>query len=179
MEGRPRPGNGRRRNVADGHLRSGNGYVVLADRQSVSRTPTAASRRATTSTPTHPRARREDRNACAGTISSRRTTCGTGTRRSRLSWSTPASRARRASCCCRPIATGFSTCSIARTGKLLLARPFVQKLTWASGIGPDGRPQLLPGNLPDAARCDDVSRRFAAPPTGCRPPSALRRGFSM
>jgi PQQ-dependent dehydrogenase (methanol/ethanol family) len=34
-------------------------------------------------------------------------------------------------------------------GKVLLGRPFVQKLTWASGIGPDGRPQLLPGNTPD------------------------------
>ena len=34
-------------------------------------------------------------------------------------------------------------------GKPLLGRPFVQKLTWASGIGPDGRPQLLPGNTPD------------------------------
>ncbi len=34
-------------------------------------------------------------------------------------------------------------------GKVLLARPFVQKLTWASGIGPDGRPQLLSGNIPD------------------------------
>jgi PQQ-dependent dehydrogenase (methanol/ethanol family) len=35
------------------------------------------------------------------------------------------------------------------TGKPLLGRPFVQKLTWASGIGPDGRPQLLAGNTPD------------------------------
>ena len=35
-------------------------------------------------------------------------------------------------------------------GKVLLARPFVQKLTWASGIGPDGRPQLVAGNTPDA-----------------------------
>ncbi|MGO9258327.1 MAG: PQQ-dependent dehydrogenase, methanol/ethanol family [Bryobacteraceae bacterium] len=34
------------------------------------------------------------------------------------------------------------------TGKLLLAEPFVKKLTWASGIGPDGRPKLLPGNEP-------------------------------
>jgi alcohol dehydrogenase (cytochrome c) len=34
------------------------------------------------------------------------------------------------------------------SGKLLLARPFVKKLTWASGIGSDGRPQLLPGNEP-------------------------------
>jgi len=34
------------------------------------------------------------------------------------------------------------------TGKLLLAEPFVKKITWASGIGPDGRPALLPGNEP-------------------------------
>ncbi len=36
------------------------------------------------------------------------------------------------------------------TGKVLLAKPFVKKLTWASGIGPDGRPKLLPGNDPTA-----------------------------
>jgi alcohol dehydrogenase (cytochrome c) len=34
------------------------------------------------------------------------------------------------------------------TGKLLLAEPFVKNITWASGIGPDGRPRLLPGNEP-------------------------------
>lgn len=34
------------------------------------------------------------------------------------------------------------------TGKVLLAEPFVKKLTWASGIGPDGRPVLLPGYAP-------------------------------
>jgi len=34
-------------------------------------------------------------------------------------------------------------------GKVLMARPFVNKLTWASGIGPDGRPQIVPGNTPD------------------------------
>jgi alcohol dehydrogenase (cytochrome c) len=34
------------------------------------------------------------------------------------------------------------------SGELLLAKPFVRKLTWASGIGPDGRPQLLDGNQP-------------------------------
>jgi PQQ-dependent dehydrogenase (methanol/ethanol family) len=39
-------------------------------------------------------------------------------------------------------------------GKILLAKPFVKKLTWASGIGADGRPQLLKeGDLscPDTA----------------------------
>ncbi|HEV2500137.1 MAG TPA: PQQ-binding-like beta-propeller repeat protein [Terriglobia bacterium] len=34
------------------------------------------------------------------------------------------------------------------TGKLLMATPFVDKLTWASGIGPDGRPKVLPGTAP-------------------------------
>jgi alcohol dehydrogenase (cytochrome c) len=34
------------------------------------------------------------------------------------------------------------------SGKVLLAEPFVKNLTWASGIGPDGRPKLLPGNEP-------------------------------
>jgi len=34
------------------------------------------------------------------------------------------------------------------TGRVLVAEPFVKKLTWASGIGPDGRPILLPGNEP-------------------------------
>jgi PQQ-dependent dehydrogenase (methanol/ethanol family) len=33
-------------------------------------------------------------------------------------------------------------------GKFLLGTRFVEKLTWASGIGPDGRPQLLPANIP-------------------------------
>ncbi len=36
------------------------------------------------------------------------------------------------------------------TGKVLLAEPFVRNVTWASGIGPDGRPRLLPGNEPTA-----------------------------
>ena len=38
------------------------------------------------------------------------------------------------------------------TGKVLLAEPFVKKLTWASGIGADGRPKLLPGNEPTVGR---------------------------
>jgi alcohol dehydrogenase (cytochrome c) len=34
------------------------------------------------------------------------------------------------------------------SGELLMAQPFVKTLTWASGIGADGRPQLLAGNTP-------------------------------
>jgi alcohol dehydrogenase (cytochrome c) len=37
------------------------------------------------------------------------------------------------------------------TGKLLLAEPFVKKLTWATGIGPDGRPRRVPGSEPSFA----------------------------
>ena len=33
-------------------------------------------------------------------------------------------------------------------GELLLAKPFVEKLTWAREIGPDGRPVLVPGQEP-------------------------------
>ena len=36
-------------------------------------------------------------------------------------------------------------------GELLLAEPFVEKLTWATGIGADGRPQKLPGKEPTYA----------------------------
>jgi alcohol dehydrogenase (cytochrome c) len=36
-------------------------------------------------------------------------------------------------------------------GTLLLAKPFVRNLTWASGIGADGRPIKLPGQEPTAA----------------------------
>ncbi len=34
------------------------------------------------------------------------------------------------------------------TGEFLSGTPFVHKLTWASGVGPDGRPILLPGADP-------------------------------
>ena len=36
------------------------------------------------------------------------------------------------------------------TGALLLAKPFVKKLTWARGIGADGRPMLNPDQTPTA-----------------------------
>jgi alcohol dehydrogenase (cytochrome c) len=36
-------------------------------------------------------------------------------------------------------------------GKLLLAKQFIKDLTWAKGIGSDGRPILVPGQEPSAA----------------------------
>ena len=44
-------------------------------------------------------------------------------------------------------------------GKLIVAKPFVVT-TWAKEIGPDGRPVLLPGNIPDekgSTTCPDVT----------------------
>jgi alcohol dehydrogenase (cytochrome c) len=38
-----------------------------------------------------------------------------------------------------------------RDGTLLLSKPFVRNLTWASGIGADGRPIKLPNQAPTAA----------------------------
>jgi alcohol dehydrogenase (cytochrome c) len=38
-----------------------------------------------------------------------------------------------------------------RDGKLLLAKPFIKNITWASGIGADGRPIKLPNQEPSPA----------------------------
>jgi len=46
------------------------------------------------------------------------------------------------------------------TGQMLMAEPFVKNLTWASGIGPDGRPKLLPGyenSVEGTETCPNVS----------------------
>jgi alcohol dehydrogenase (cytochrome c) len=45
------------------------------------------------------------------------------------------------------------------SGKVLLAKPFVKKLTWASGIGSDGRPLVIPDTDPSPQGnrvCPDV-----------------------
>jgi PQQ-dependent dehydrogenase (methanol/ethanol family) len=43
---------------------------------------------------------------------------------------------------------GFAYVLDRTTGELLLGKPFVKKLNWASGIGADGKPVLLPPNRP-------------------------------
>ena len=43
-----------------------------------------------------------------------------------------------------------------RDGTLLLAKPFVRNLTWASGIGADGRPIKLPNQEPSAGGHEGV-----------------------
>jgi len=58
------------------------------------------------------------------------------------------------------------------TGKVLLGEPFVKKVTWASGIGPDGRPILLPGNEPTVEgqlTCPSVSGAANWPSTAYSP----------
>lgn len=62
------------------------------------------------------------------------------------------------------------------TGALLLARPFVKNLTWASGIGTDGRPQLLPGyeNAVGGTRtCPSVTGAANWPSTAFSPATGL------
>src|SRR6185436_14859566 len=62
------------------------------------------------------------------------------------------------------------------TGKFLLAEPFVKNMTWASGIGPDGRPKLLPGNEPTAEgqrTCPAVAGATNWPSTAFSPQTRL------
>src|SRR5439155_7196771 len=48
------------------------------------------------------------------------------------------------------------------SGELLLAKPFVEKLTWASGIGKDGRPILITGAQPTSAGAKACPAIFGA-----------------
>jgi alcohol dehydrogenase (cytochrome c) len=62
------------------------------------------------------------------------------------------------------------------TGEFLLAEPFVKNLTWASGIGKDGRPNLLPGNEPTSAgtrTCPSVEGATNWPSTAFSPATGL------
>jgi alcohol dehydrogenase (cytochrome c) len=62
------------------------------------------------------------------------------------------------------------------TGKFLMAEPLVKNLTWASGIGPDGRPKLLPDNQPTAAgarTCPAVAGATNWPSTAFNPATGL------
>jgi alcohol dehydrogenase (cytochrome c) len=62
------------------------------------------------------------------------------------------------------------------TGEFLLGEPFVKNLTWASGIGADGRPRLLPGydNTVDGTRtCPNVTGAANWPSTAYNPATGL------
>ena len=62
------------------------------------------------------------------------------------------------------------------TGEFLMAEPFVKNLTWASGIGKDGRPILLPGNEPAPAgtrTCPSVDGATNWPSTSFNPATGL------
>jgi PQQ-dependent dehydrogenase (methanol/ethanol family) len=62
------------------------------------------------------------------------------------------------------------------TGELLLAEPFIKKVTWASGIGPDGRPKLLPDHAPTATgtlACPSVDGATNWPSTAFSPATGL------
>ena len=62
------------------------------------------------------------------------------------------------------------------TGEFLLAEPFVKNVTWASGIGPNGRPKLLPEyeTTPQGVRtCPAVSGATNWPSTAFNPATGL------
>jgi alcohol dehydrogenase (cytochrome c) len=62
------------------------------------------------------------------------------------------------------------------TGEFLMAEPFVKKLTWASGIGSDGRPKLIPGYQPTAEgalACPAVAGATNWPSTAYNPATGL------
>jgi len=62
------------------------------------------------------------------------------------------------------------------TGEVLVAEPFVKKLTWASRIGPDGRPVPLPGNDPTVEGqlvCPSVSGAANWPSSAYNPATGL------
>jgi alcohol dehydrogenase (cytochrome c) len=62
------------------------------------------------------------------------------------------------------------------TGELLLAEPFVKNLTWASGVGKDGRPVLLAGNEPTPAgtrTCPSVTGATNWPSTSFDPATGM------
>jgi alcohol dehydrogenase (cytochrome c) len=61
-------------------------------------------------------------------------------------------------------------------GKVLLAEPFVKNLNWASGIGPDGRPKLLPAYEPTVEGqhvCPAVAGATNWPSTAFSPATGL------
>ena len=41
-------------------------------------------------------------------------------------------------------------------GRFLHGTPFVSRLNWSSGLSPEGRPILIPGNVPSVQGCEDV-----------------------
>lgn len=62
------------------------------------------------------------------------------------------------------------------TGEFLMAEPFVKRLTWATGIGPDGRPKLAPGNEPTvegSLTCPAVAGASNWPATAFHPGTGL------
>jgi PQQ-dependent dehydrogenase (methanol/ethanol family) len=62
------------------------------------------------------------------------------------------------------------------TGEFLMGEPFVKRLTWASGIGPDGRPKLTEGYQPTpegALACPAVAGASNWPSTAFNPTSGF------
>ena len=62
------------------------------------------------------------------------------------------------------------------SGQMLMAEPFVKRLTWAAGIGRDGRPKLLPGydnSAEGTLTCPSVSGAANWPSSAFNPATGL------
>jgi hypothetical protein len=132
----------RRAHLDHRHLRSAARHALLADRQSGEGIQRRRSqrRRPLYRLPAGPRS--EDRQAEMVLPVHAARHCSTGMPRKFPYWWTPIFRASRASWYFMPTGTVFSTCFDRTNGKLLLAKQFLKELTWASGIGADGRPVM-------------------------------------
>jgi alcohol dehydrogenase (cytochrome c) len=63
------------------------------------------------------------------------------------------------------------------TGEFLLGAPFINSMSWASGVDRNGRP-ILKGDSTPTYEGTRVCPRRQALPTGLRPPSIRRQGAS-
>ena len=160
--------------VADRLVRSRREAAVLADRQSVPRLQRRRTQRRQPVLVVCRRARSRDRKAAmAFSVHAARS--------SRLGCeSAAAARRRRFRGRARKLLVvanrnGFFYVLDRLTGQMLMAEPFVKNITWASGIGADGRPKLLPPATKTPSKARRRARRCPARPTGRHRRSIRRR----
>ena len=148
---------GRRWRLGDRRLRSGAEPALLRYRATPVPTTTARAARATTSTATHSSPSMPTRARCAGTTSSPRTICTTGTppRSPILADLTIGGQPRKVVMFANR--NGFFYTLDRTNGKMIMARPFVTT-TWAKEIGRTGGRSFCPVTFPDEKGVAHVSR---------------------
>ena len=138
-----------RRHLADRLVRRRRSTPAATGRRAT-RVPTTTATSASATTCGRTRSSRSTRRpaACAGTSSSRRTISTTGMRCRPSLPSTRRSGARPRKLLLQANRNGFFYVLDRETGQLLLAKPFISNLNWATGVGANGRPQRVAGMEP-------------------------------